>query len=385
MRQNRIHWMTLFIAVLWTVTCGNAMLDECALRADAGNITISGISFSSDTDCEGDGFAYDAEHNTLTLSDYEGAFIDIRAGQKITIALEGNNVLTTNTAVASISAISSICIVGDGSLELHANGMTTAIAVCSGGLSVTDATIVISDTHADISEEYLIEVESTAVFSNAKLTLEDISGEHGGAIWTRSGDISIQDGTIFNCMTNGYAIHVQNGALEVTGDGTSVVASGAVAGVKAHAGVAVRDSASLSVSTSGENAAILCMGGALSIDSAMVTASGAVTAVGATDIVMNNAYLQLPEDAVTAMRGDLMTVVSGDDASVASDISIVSGTAPTPISTQTSAPLLTESSVASDTDETEEKPFWQYFVAVTLFAVSLCAIVFLVVRKLKSK
>ena len=193
-------------------------------KADEYKLYVSGVQVTSDAP-SGEGWAYDAETNTLTLNGYtyagEGiakdqyevyAGILYRAKMNLNIVLEGNNTITMsdkpNDSSAGIySTIGKITIKGTGSLTVRGG----SAGVDSYGIWARQSSVVIEGgtVSAAGGSAVLSEYGESAALNGAGVTVS------GGTVTAQGGEVG-EKGTSFGINSNGTVV-IKGGSTYATG------------------------------------------------------------------------------------------------------------------------------------------------------------------------
>ena len=351
---------------------------------DGNSIIVDGQVFSTTRNASGDTWSFDAETKTLSLSGYEGMYIDLGAQEEVTVEVSGVNKVTSNLETPAVIADGDVHVVGDGELMLYTSVCHSALCSRYGNLTITDTSVSISATGDNENTEYLISSAGSIEILNSTITIDDQAGANGGAIGAPE-DILIGENASVDIGTNAMGIASAEGSLHVDGENTRISIVSSNQSIYAKSGFEMTGGAVVNVVCSIEaGTAVFSPNGSVRVESSDLSVECGKTAVAGKFIVLADAYLATPLDGEISEVSSMKTIVIGD--AVAGTVEILRGQAPTPTPspTPTRRPV-TPVPTKVNSDFLSPVVTSRMIAGAGLVVLSLITVAVIIIRKVRSR
>ena len=213
------------LSLLLTLTMVLGMLPAMSLTAFAAE---PGISITGSTaDSSGTGWSYVESTKTLTLSGYNGGYIQGSGLSTLNLVLEGTSTITVNDANAKGIALDNnqnLNISGSGSLTINATGGSNLIyGIECNKFTMTSGTVTINANSSKMV--YGVNANSSLSVTDGKLTANITGTSDGRGLYCKTGKLTVGSGaevdvTVTNNGSNiMYGIYNEAYAASVTDNG----------------------------------------------------------------------------------------------------------------------------------------------------------------------
>lgn len=213
------------LSLLLTLTMVLGMLPAMSLTAFAAE---PGISITGSTaDSSGTGWSYVKSTKTLTLSGYNGGYIQGSGLNTLNLVLEGTNTIAVDDANAKGIALGNnqnLNISGSGSLTINATGGSNLIyGIECNKFTMTSGTVTINANSSKMV--YGVNANSSLSVTDGKLTANITGTSDGRGLYCKTGKLTVDSGaevdvTVTNNGSNNmYGIYNQAYTASVTDNG----------------------------------------------------------------------------------------------------------------------------------------------------------------------
>ena len=213
------------LSLLLTLTMVLGMLPAMSLTAFAAE---PGISITGSTaDSSGTGWSYVESTKTLTLSGYNGGYIQGSGLSTLNLVLEGTSTITVNDANAKGIALDNnqnLNISGSGSLTINATGGSNLIyGIECNKFTMTSGTVTINANSSKMV--YGVNANSSLSVTDGKLTANITGTSDGRGLYCKTGKLTVGSGaevdvTVTNNGSNiMYGIYNEAYTASVTDNG----------------------------------------------------------------------------------------------------------------------------------------------------------------------
>ena len=213
------------LSLLLTLTMVLGMLPAMSLTAFAAE---PGISITGSTaDSSGTGWSYVESTKTLTLSGYNGGYIQGSGLNTLNLVLEGTSTITVDDANAKGIALGNnqnLNISGSGSLTINATGGSNLIyGIECNKFTMTSGTVTINANSSKMV--YGVNANSSLSVTGGKLTANITGTSDGRGLYCKTGKLTVGSGaevdvTVTNNGSNNmYGIYNQAYTASVTDNG----------------------------------------------------------------------------------------------------------------------------------------------------------------------
>ena len=217
----------LALALVFTLTPAIPGVVENAYAAEPG-ISITG----STADSSGTGWSYVKSTKTLTLSGYNGGYIQGSGLNTLNLVLEGTNTITVGDANAKGIALDNnqnLNISGSGSLTINATGGSNLIyGIECNKFTMTSGTVTINANSSKMV--YGVNANSSLSVTGGKLTANITGTSDGRGLYCKTGKLTVGSGaevdvTVTNNGSNiMYGIYNEAYTASVTDNGDIALA-----------------------------------------------------------------------------------------------------------------------------------------------------------------
>ncbi len=338
MRRNRLFTRI----VIWAATSVMALmcLAFAPMGKEAGTISIDGRTFASSQNEKGETWQYEAKTHTLTLSGYDGMYIDFSALEDAVIEVTGTNKVTSNLNFPAILVNGPLTITGEGSLELVVSACHTAVYAQNGDLSIENTKIILQASGETADAGYLLMADGSVNITGANIRGADEVKSPGGVVGARAGDVIVDAGTEISVFSASKLISAPEGSVTIRGEGTSAELWASDSAIYGKNNITIEGPAYVHAeSKDADNTAIFCPEGSILIRSAEVDIVSSGAAMAGKKIELTDAYVSDPLEAKSREVSSMMTMTT--DEGVLSEVHIAKGIAPTPTPTPTPSPTPT--------------------------------------------
>lgn len=216
------------LSLLLTLAMVLGMLPAMSLTAFAAEpgITLAG------SDSSGTGWSYTASSQTLTLSGYNGGYIQGSGLSTLNLVLEGTSTITVDDANAKGIALEnnqSLNISGSGSLTINAAGGSNLIyGIECDYFTMTSGTVTINANSSKMV--YGVNANSSLSVTGGKLTANITGTSDGRGLYCKSGKLTVGSGaevdvTVTNNGSNNmYGIYNEAHTASATDNGDIALA-----------------------------------------------------------------------------------------------------------------------------------------------------------------
>ena len=212
----------LALALVFTLTPAIPGAVENAYAAEPG-ISITG----STADSSGTGWSYVKSTKTLTLSGYNGGYIQGSGLNTLNLVLEGTSTITVNDANAKGIALDNnqnLNISGSGSLTINATGGSNLIyGIECNKFTMTSGTVTINANSSKMV--YGVNANDSLSVTGGKLTANITGTSDGRGLYCKTGKLTVGSGaevdvTVTNNGSNNmYGIYNETYTASVTDNG----------------------------------------------------------------------------------------------------------------------------------------------------------------------
>ena len=212
----------LALALVFTLTPAIPGAVENAYAAEPG-ISVTG----STADSSGAGWSYVKSTKTLTLTGYNGGYIQGSGLNTLNLVLEGTSTITVNDANAKGIALDNnqnLNISGSGSLTINATGGSNLIyGIECNKFTMTSGTVTINANSSKMV--YGVNANSSLSVTGGKLTANITGTTDGRGLYCKTGKLTVDSGAevavkVTNNGSNAmYGIYNEANAASVTDNG----------------------------------------------------------------------------------------------------------------------------------------------------------------------
>lgn len=357
----------------------------CSLRdPEEGTIIVDGKAFSVYQNCKGENWKFVASEHTLYLDGYNGMYIDLGPLEEAKIVLTGANFATSGLNAPALLVDGDLTIEGEGHLTLEVSACHNALYARGGALTISNTSLTIKGSGEFQDVSYLVMADQALTITHSEISIKDEINGQGGSIGSLTGDVQIDEGTKLAIFSTAKALSAPKGKILISGAGTSVELNTGDSALYAKKGITVEDRAEVLAQSSGENqTAVYAPEGDIRVDNAEMRIESPRTAIAGQKLVLSDAYICEPSEALTQVVSSLVTVVVDD--TVAPVLHILPGVAPTPTPAPTNTPTPTPAPVITEApEEIDDRIVTPRMVlGACLIVAGLAAIVILLVSKIR--
>ena len=329
-------------ALLMSICVMSAFFIKPVLAAvclpDTGIIVVDGMTFTVGRDCKGENWNYDADQHTLFLDGYNGMYIDLSTQENAVISLSGKNTVASHLNVPAILVDGSLTIEGEGSLTAEVSACHCAVYAKNGDLTVRDTSVQIKASGVVEDSAYLLMADGGVEISGTKIQIEDEIEGPGGAIGAMSGNLTVCGGTDISVSSASKGLTALEKEVHILDQGTSLDLVCEESAVYAKLSYVQEAGTTVHIeSKNAESTALYCPEGDIHVTTSELKVKSEGAAMAGELIIINDAYVAVPEEAVIRQVSAMVTVTS--ETGVAKEVHILPGVAPTPTPTPTPTPI----------------------------------------------